>query len=38
MKSLYQKIQRIESLQNNADEHTSLFKKHVKIDCLEHLL
>ena len=36
MKSLYQKIQRIESLQNNADEHTSLFKKHAKIDCLEH--
>ena len=36
MKTLYQKIQRIESLQAKADEQTSYFKKHANIDCLEH--
>ena len=35
MKSLYQKVQRVESLQKKADEQSALFKKHAHIDCLE---
>lgn len=36
MLNLYQKIQKIESLQAEADKATSEFKKKYNIDCLEH--
>lgn len=36
MLNLYQKIQKIESLQAEADKETSAFKKRYNIDCLIH--
>ena len=36
MLNLYQKIQKIETIQAEADKATSAFKHRYKIDCLEH--
>lgn len=36
MQNLYQKIQKIESLQAEADRATAAFKKRYEIDCLQH--
>lgn len=36
MQNLYQKIQKIESLQAEADRATAAFKKRYDIDCLQH--
>lgn len=36
MLNLYQKIQKIESLQAEADKETTAFKRRYGIDCLEH--
>lgn len=36
MLNLYQKIQKIESIQTEADKATNSFKKKYKIDCIEH--
>lgn len=36
MLNLYQKIQKIESIQAEADKATKSFKNHYHIDCIEH--
>ena len=36
MQNLYQKIQKIESLQAAADRATAAFKKRYNVDCLQH--
>ena len=36
MISLYQKIQKVETLQKLADNQTLKFKHLMKIDCLKH--